>query len=126
LVLPFLLPKPVARLDALTRWLAFAGPYAFVGLSQVRESNVFGGIPLVERVAERQCGVSVVDLRDGKTVAFLRFEGTVQEIFDVQLLPAARYGELLEPSDEALTSTYALPDAAPAELPGARAVGGKR
>jgi uncharacterized protein (TIGR03032 family) len=108
--------RPCAQLDGFTRGLAFAGPYAFVGLSQVRESNVFGGIPLTERVHERQCGVWVIDVRSGKTVAFLRFEGTVQEIFDVQLLPNARFAELLEPDDSLLDQTYALPPAALAEL----------
>ncbi len=99
----------VAELDGFTRGLTFVGPYAFVGLSQVRESNIFGGIPLVERVPERKCGVWVVDIRNGQTVAFLRFEGTVQEIFDVQLLPQARFAELLEPSSPLLGSTYTLP-----------------
>jgi uncharacterized protein (TIGR03032 family) len=42
--------ETVAQLPGFTRGLAFAGPYAFVGLSQVRESNIFGGIPLTERV----------------------------------------------------------------------------
>jgi uncharacterized protein (TIGR03032 family) len=110
--------RPCAQLDGFTRGLAFAGPYAFVGLSQVRESNVFGGIPLTERVHERRCGVWVLDVRNGKTVAFLRFEGTVQEIFDVQLLPNARFAELLEPDDPLLDQTYALPPAALAQLAG--------
>lgn len=44
--------ETVTRLPGFTRGLAFAGPYAFVGLSQVRESNIFGGIPLTERVQE--------------------------------------------------------------------------
>ena len=54
-----------------------------MGLSQVRETAVFSGLPLTDRLgeSERCCGVWVVDLRDGKTVAFLRFEGGVQEIF---------------------------------------------
>ena len=42
-----------------TRGLDFAGGLAFVGLSQVRESAVFSGIPITERLAEheRTCGV---------------------------------------------------------------------
>lgn len=95
----------VAGLPGFTRGLAFAGPFAFVGLSQVRESNIFGGIPLVERVQERQCGVWVVDIRTGQTVALLRFDGIVQEIFDVQVLPA-RYPELLEPADPLVSGVY--------------------
>src|SRR5207302_2088000 len=77
--------ETIAELPGFTRGLAFAGPFAFVGLSQVRESNIFGGIPLTARVAERQCGVYAVDLRSGTVAAFLRFDGDVREIFDVQV-----------------------------------------
>ena len=38
--------ETVAQLPGFTRGLSFAGPLAFVGLSEVRESATFGGIPL--------------------------------------------------------------------------------
>lgn len=106
----------VAELPGFTRGLAFAGPYAFIGLSQVRESNVFGGIPLLERVAERSCGVWVIDLRSGSVVAFLQFEDAVQEIFDVQVLHGLRYPELLQHDSPLIQNAYTLPDAAMAEI----------
>src|SRR5205823_13992383 len=87
----------VARLPGFTRGLDFAGPFAFIGLSQVRESALFSGIPITDRlpVEERRCGVWVVDTRSGQTVAFLRFEAGVQEVFAVQVLPGLRYPEVL-------------------------------
>ena len=59
--------EAVAAVPGFTRGLDFAGNLAFVGLSQVRESAVFSGIPISERLApeERTCGVCVVDLRRG-------------------------------------------------------------
>jgi uncharacterized protein (TIGR03032 family) len=108
--------ETMIELPGFTRGLAFAGPYAFVGLSQVRESNIFGGIPLTERLEERSCGVWVVDLRSGGIVAFVKFEDAVQEIFDVQVLHGIRYPELLEPDAELLRSSYVLPDAALADV----------
>jgi uncharacterized protein (TIGR03032 family) len=105
----------VTELPGFTRGLAFAGPWAFVGLSQVRESNVFGGIPLTERVQEKLCGVWVVDLRTGKVAGFLRFEGLVQEIFDVQIL-RARWPEIAEPDSDLIAGSFALPDEALAEV----------
>jgi len=67
-----------------------AGGLAFIGLSQVRESAVFSGIPITERLTaeERTCGVCVIDLRSGQVVALLRFETAVQEVFAVTVLPA--------------------------------------
>lgn len=47
----------IIQLPGFTRGLSFLGPLAFVGLSQVRESAVFSGIPLVGRLQERTCGV---------------------------------------------------------------------
>jgi uncharacterized protein (TIGR03032 family) len=107
--------ETVASLPGFTRGLAFAGPYAFVGLSQVRES-VFAGIPLGARLQERVSGVWALDVRSGATVGFLRFEDAVQEIFEVALLPGLRFPELVEPDDELTASTYVLPEAALAEV----------
>jgi uncharacterized protein (TIGR03032 family) len=95
----------VAEVPGFARGLAFAGPYAFIGLSQVRE-RVFDGIPIAKR-AERSCGVWAIDIRDGRTVGFVRFEGSVQEIFDVQLL-GVRHPDVLEPTDEQVGATFIL------------------
>ena len=72
----------VTRVPGFTRGMSFAGPFAFVGLSQVREA-LFEGIPLKADGVERSCGVWAIDLRTGTTAAFLRFEGIVQEIYEV-------------------------------------------
>ena len=77
-----------AELPGFTRGLDFCGPYAFVGLSQVRETAVFSGLPICAPGRERQCGVWVLDIRTAETVAFLRFSGSVQEVFAVQVLPS--------------------------------------
>jgi uncharacterized protein (TIGR03032 family) len=112
---------PVAVLPGFTRGLDFYGPFAFVGLSKVRETAVFSGLPITERLseAERSCGVWVVDIRTGQTVAFLRFEEGVQEVFGVTVLPGLRWPELLtDLTDEVVESSYVLPDAALAEVAG--------
>lgn len=100
----------ITRMPGFTRGLAFAGHYAFVGLSQVRES-VFEGIPLAQRLRpeERACGVWAIDIRSGEVAAFLKFEGSVQEIFDVQVLPGLVWPELLEPDAELVGTAYAVP-----------------
>jgi uncharacterized protein (TIGR03032 family) len=110
--------ETVARLPGFTRGLDFFGPYAFVGLSQVRETAVFSGLPITERLQERTCGVWVVDVRTGRTAAFLRFEAEVQEIFAVLVLPGIRYPEILTDNEEVLGNSFVLPDAALAEVPG--------
>lgn len=106
----------VASLPGFTRGIDFAGPLAFIGLSQVRETAVFSGIPLVERLQERTCGVWVVNVESGETVAFLRFEEGVQEIFAVQIVPS-RFPEMLEFGDQTINHSYVLPDEAMKDVP---------
>lgn len=108
--------QTVAQVPGFTRGIDFLGPLAFIGLSQVRESAVFSGIPLVERLSERTCGVWVVHIETGQTVGFLRFEAGVQEIFAVQVLQGIRFPELMEWNDERMAHSYVLPDEALAEV----------
>jgi uncharacterized protein (TIGR03032 family) len=109
--------EPIAMLPGFTRGLDLLGPLAFVGLSQVRESAVFSGIPLTERPTERSAGVWVVNVTTGNTVAFLRFEEALQEIFAVQVVPNARYPEVVTDQEELLADSFVLPDEALATVP---------
>jgi uncharacterized protein (TIGR03032 family) len=106
--------ETVAELPGFTRGLLFAGGLAFVGLSQVRETATFGGLPLMERLDERLCGVWAVNPVNGQVVGFLRFEELVQEVFDVALLPGLRYPEIAEEGSDAATNSFVLPEAQPA------------
>jgi uncharacterized protein (TIGR03032 family) len=106
--------ETVAELPGFTRGLLFAGGIAFVGLSQVRETATFGGLPLMERLDERLCGVWAVNPHSGQIVGFLRFEELVQEVFEVALLPGSRYPEIAEEGSDAATNSFVLPEAQPA------------
>lgn len=104
--------ETVATFPGFTRGLAFYNTLAFVGLSQVRETAVFSGIPLTDRLTDRICGVWVVNIQNGKTLAFLRFEETVQEIFALEVLPDILFPDILENDEERLAHSYALPEVA--------------
>ena len=109
--------QPMIQLPGFTRGLSFLGPLAFVGLSQVRESAVFSGIPLVERLEERTCGVWVVNIETGETVAFCRFEEGVEEIFAVEVLPGVRFPDLVNHDAELIGRSYVLSDDALEQVP---------
>jgi uncharacterized protein (TIGR03032 family) len=110
---------PIAEVPGFTRGLDFAGNLAFVGLSQVRESAVFSGIPITERLAEgeRTCGVCAIDLATGQVVALLRFETAVQEVFAVTVLPGKRYPDLINDDEKLLENSFVVPVAALADVP---------
>jgi uncharacterized protein (TIGR03032 family) len=101
--------QPIAEVPGFSRGLDFYGDLAFIGLSQVRESAVFSGIPLTERLTERSCGVWVVNLVTGKVAAFLKFEDAVQEIFAIQVLAQTRFPDLINDDAKFLADTFVLP-----------------
>jgi uncharacterized protein (TIGR03032 family) len=112
--------QDVARVPGFARGLAFAGDYALIGLSRVRE-HTFDGLPLTQRRTEDlRCGVWVVDTASGRIAAYLSFDGLVQEIFEVAMLDGLQYPELVEPGAPLGDSAYVLPDAALAEVPDAQ------
>ncbi|MEO1530343.1 MAG: TIGR03032 family protein, partial [Planctomycetota bacterium] len=79
----------VATYPGYGRGLAFAGQFAIIGMSRARETSVFGGVPICEDRDAMRCGLVVVDLLTGQSVAFLEFESGVEELFDVQVVPGA-------------------------------------
>jgi len=109
--------ETVTQLPGFTRGLDFWGNLAFVGLSQVRETAVFSGIPLTQKLEERICGVWVIHIETGQTVAFLQFEDAVQEIFAVAVLPGIRFPEIIDWDEKLIASSYVLPDEALADVP---------
>ena len=82
--------ETVTELPGYTRGMALYDRYAFVGLSKIRETSTFGGMPIADRRPDLKCGVGVVDLTTGRLTAHLEFLTGVEEIFDVQVLPGPR------------------------------------
>jgi len=113
-------PKTGAKTDfasvpGFARGLDFLGPIAFIGLSQLRETNAFTDIEITDENRDRQSGVWAVHIGTGKTVALLKFTGGVQEIFAVQALSGVLFPEIIH-EGELLASSYALPDEALREV----------
>jgi len=99
----------IAQVPGFCRGMDFIDRYALIGLSQVRETAVFAGLPLTEREQDRKCGVWIVDIETGRTVGFLVFSEGVQEIFSVQILPQ-KYPALLDLNDPLLHTSYSIPE----------------
>ncbi len=89
--------ETVASYPGYGRGLAFHGQFAFVGMSRARETSVFGGVPICEDRDAMRCGVVVVDLISGQSVAFLEFESGVEELFEIQVVPGAERTVLCGP-----------------------------
>ena len=51
----------------------------------------------------------MVNVETGETVAFLRFEDLVEEIFDITVLPGIRFPEIAEPGSDAASNSFVVP-----------------
>ena len=74
----------IVTLPGYTRGLAFVDRFAFVGLSKIRETAIFGNLPISDRFNDLKCGVAVIDLQRREMISCLEFKSGVDEIFDVQ------------------------------------------
>ncbi|EAW37357.1 hypothetical protein L8106_12695 [Lyngbya sp. PCC 8106] len=89
---------PITFCPGFVRGLAFWGDLAVVGLSKLR-SNSFTGLALEKRLKAEgntaHCGLMVIDLNNGKVVHWLHIGSTVEELFDIVILPGVRQPEAL-------------------------------
>ncbi len=82
--------QPFAFCPGFIRGLAFLGDYAIVTLSKPRYKR-FDGLQLADALEQRDadpwCGVQIISLTDGSVAHWIRFDGAIQELFDVCVLP---------------------------------------
>ncbi|MBW4497871.1 MAG: TIGR03032 family protein [Oscillatoria princeps RMCB-10] len=83
--------EPVTFCPGYLRGLTFCQDYAIVGLSKPRGDKSFSGLALDEELiaknAEPWCGLMAIELSTGNIAGWLRFEGIIKELYDVQVIP---------------------------------------
>jgi uncharacterized protein (TIGR03032 family) len=90
----------VCALPGYLRGLCLLGPYAVIGLSEIRERHTFAGLPVQERHKELKCAVVVVDLRTGQQVGAVDFVAGCHELYDIQFLPGVHRPMILDTEKE--------------------------
>lgn len=103
--------KTFAKLPGFLRGLAFMGPFAFCGLCKIRESAMFGGLPIEKDHQQLECGIWIVDLRSGESVGFIRFEKGIEELFDISVLPGVSAPEIVGFEEDTLDGIFIIPPA---------------
>lgn len=82
--------RDVAFCPGFLRGLSFVGQHALVTVSKPRR-GAFDGLQLDEELKSRDgdpwCGVLVIDLNAGSIVEHIRFQGAIEELFDVAVIP---------------------------------------
>lgn len=100
----------VAVLPAYLRGLCLIGKYAVVGMCQIREKHIFGGLPIQNRFKKLLCGVAVIDLQTGRTAGSFEFTSGCTEIYDVQFLSQVRTPNVLNSHDDVVREAFPAPD----------------
>jgi uncharacterized protein (TIGR03032 family) len=77
----------IAVLPGFTRGLDCFVGHTFMGLSQIRETTVFGGLPLQDSQPDLLCGLAIVDLTSGSVRELLWFHSGLEKVFAVCVLP---------------------------------------
>jgi uncharacterized protein (TIGR03032 family) len=76
----------IYKVSGFIRGMAFYENYIFVGLSKARKSSkTFSKLPVAEM--SDYAGIIVIDLKSKTKIGEIRYQTTVEEIFDVQILP---------------------------------------
>lgn len=105
---------PVAFCPGFVRGLAFWKHWAILGLSKLRSAH-FTGLPLEERLTRMgqvpQCGLMVVNLETGAIEQSLILGGTVEELYDVLVLPGVERPKALGFQDEDIERLVNFPGA---------------
>ncbi|VAW03742.1 FIG01154384: hypothetical protein [hydrothermal vent metagenome] len=99
--------KPVAFCPGFVRGLTFYGKFAFVGLSRPRYKR-FEGLALDQKLkdadSEPWCGVQVIDTETGACVDWFRVDGTIGELYDVELVEGFRCPMTVSPTSPDVAS----------------------
>ncbi|MDB5385608.1 MAG: hypothetical protein JWM11_1254 [Planctomycetaceae bacterium] len=100
----------ICTLPAYLRGLCLIDNWAVVGLCQIRETHIFGGLPVQQKFKQLLCGLGVVDLGTGNLVATFQFTSGCTEIYDIQFLPGMRTPNILNLTQEPTRQAFTAPD----------------
>jgi uncharacterized protein (TIGR03032 family) len=103
--------RTIVTLPGFARGLAEHQGYLFVGLSLMRDSRPFEGLPVEQSGQELICGVVAIEIATGQVVGTLRYIGGCTEIHDLQVMPGVRRLGISGYDTDTYTLAVDLPEA---------------
>lgn len=85
--------RVIAEVDGFIRGLSFKDEFAFIGVSKLRRSHTFADLAIADK--EIKAGVVIVNIHTGETVGEIKYETSVDELYDVHILDGFRRVNLL-------------------------------
>lgn len=98
----------IQKLKGFVRGMDKIGDFIFIGLSKLRTtSQAFGDLPIASESIS--CGVAVIQLSTGRLIGYIKYENSVEEIYDVRVLPNTRRPGVLNHYQEDHLMAITLP-----------------
>ena len=98
----------VKKFNGFVRGMDKAGDYLFIGLSRLRKtSSTFGNLPIAK--ASPFCGIVVLHLPSASIVGQLKYENSVEEIYDVKVIADKRRPGILNHTKEDFRYALTMP-----------------
>lgn len=99
----------IKKLNGFIRGMAKYDDYLFVGLSRLRKnSSTFKDLPIASKA--NSSGVTIIHLPTGGIVGELKYQNTVDEIFDVQILPGLQRPGILNTDNDVFKMALTTPN----------------
>jgi uncharacterized protein (TIGR03032 family) len=100
----------INKVKGFVRGLAYYNDYMFVGLSKLRKnSSTFAHLEIADEA--KDAGIVIIHYPTGSIVGEIKYEASVDEIYDVQVLPNVRRGNILNTMNDTYTKALMSPDA---------------
>jgi uncharacterized protein (TIGR03032 family) len=98
----------IQRFNGFARGMDQIGDYVFIGMSKLRKSSqAFGDLPIASQSV--YSGVAIVHLSSGQLEGFIKYENSVEEIFDIRILPDMKRPGILNHYKDDHTMLITLP-----------------
>ena len=99
----------VNKISGFVRGMSRCGDYLFIGQSKIRKnSSFFKDLDIADKAL--YSGFTVIYLPTGSVVAELRYHASVDEIFDIEVLPGLKRPGILNTEKDTHNMALSLPD----------------
>jgi uncharacterized protein (TIGR03032 family) len=100
--------KTIAKIDGFVRGMAFYKDFLFVGLSKLRQnSSTFAKLEIAKKA--NYSGIAIFHLPTGSFAGEIKYHTSVDEIYDVQVLPGKLRPNIFNTSQEEYKKGLSIP-----------------
>ncbi|MCT4624039.1 MAG: TIGR03032 family protein, partial [Schleiferiaceae bacterium] len=100
--------ETILKLDSFVRGMDVCGEFLFIGLSKLRKnSKTFAH--LMNNFSRNRAGVAIVHLPSGAFVGEIQYHTSVEEIYEVKVIPNTVRPNILNPESEDCNRAVSIP-----------------